>query len=320
MNPSLAHYQLLRRLRQQVRHHSGGASVIYLFSDYALANQWLTKELDAHLLARTMRLHILTPASAEQPPAALLQPILSSGSDSAGMHYWLALGEPALEWDAYRDRILARLNESRSVLVKNRAFIFLLLPAHFEGRAAAVAPDLWSVRGASHVVPPWLANEEHRSTSAGISHEPVRAQEDKQQAPAENLVLRRWQEQWNAWDRNRSQRLSPNLAWQLVDQLLEQQQLHQARAVAAQALEVSRQLKSLTDDAPQSLRDLSVSLNCVGDVARDLGQLEEARSAYQEALGLVQRLLKVLSSDRELAPFEESLRASLRQIDPSPGG
>ena len=63
-----------------------------------------------------------------------------------------------------------------------------------------------------------------------------------------------------------------------------------------------------------------MSLGNVGDVARDLGQLEEARCAYQEALGLVQRLLKVLSSDRELAPFEESLRARLRKIDPSPGG
>ena len=38
MNPSLAHYQLLRRLRQQLRHHSR-MDVVYLFSDYELANQ-----------------------------------------------------------------------------------------------------------------------------------------------------------------------------------------------------------------------------------------------------------------------------------------
>ena len=58
-----------------------------------------------------------------------------------------------------------------------------------------------------------------------------------------------------------------------------------------------------------------MSLERVGDVARDLGQFEEARTAYAESLDLVKRLRDVLASDRELAPFEQSLIARLQQID-----
>ncbi|MGH7059573.1 MAG: tetratricopeptide repeat protein, partial [Stellaceae bacterium] len=41
---------------------------------------------------------------------------------------------------------------------------------------------------------------------------------------------------------------------------------------------------------PQALRDLSVSLNNVGAVERDLGNLEAARAAYRESLDIARRL------------------------------
>ena len=53
----------------------------------------------------------------------------------------------------------------------------------------------------------------------------------------------------------------------------------------------------------------------MGNVARDLGQLEEACDAYREALELVRPLSEVLSGDRELAPFEASLASRLEQLD-----
>ena len=57
-----------------------------------------------------------------------------------------------------------------------------------------------------------------------------------------------------------------------------------ARAAYRESLELRRQLLSALGDAPQALRDLSVSLNKVGDVERDLGDLEAARAAYRESL------------------------------------
>ena len=43
-------------------------------------------------------------------------------------------------------------------------------------------------------------------------------------------------------------------------------------------------------DTLQALRDVSVSLNNVGGVERDLGNLEAARSAYRKSLELGRRL------------------------------
>ena len=336
MNPSLAHFQLLRRLRQQLRHHSR-MSVVYLFSDYELANQWLISELDAHLRARSMRLQVLRPASSSDLTTAVLEPLLSPNKGMTGMPCWLAMSEPHAEWDSYRDQVLARLNENRSVLGRNKSFIFLLLPANFEARAAEIAPDLWSVRSASHVVPPWRTGKEGGHANLKAPMPVVTAQGHGEPAPPEALVERRWKKQWDQWSRDRSQQLSPILAWQLVEQLLERHQPARAQVFAAQALDISRnapqsmrdlsvslnkagdvardlgqlekassayaeslqisrQLKTLTGDAPQSLRDLSVSLIMVGDVARELGQLEEARSAYAESLAL-HRQLKTLTGD-----------------------
>ena len=297
MNASLAHYQLLRRLRQQLRHHSH-MDVVYLFSDYELANQWLASELDAHLRARSMRLKVLRPASAGDLTTAVLESLLSPDKGMTGMPCWLAMSDPHAEWDAYRDKVLARLNENRSVLGRNKAFIFLLLPAHFEARAAEIAPDLWSVRSATHVVPPWRTGDEggHANLTIKAPMAVITAQGHSEPAPAEALVEQRWQKQWDQWSRDRSQQLSPILAWQLVEQLLERHQPARAQVFAAQALDISRQLKTLTGDAPQCLRDLSVSLERVGDVVRDLGQLEEARSAYAESLE-IRRERKTLTGD-----------------------
>ena len=295
MNPGLAHVQLLRRLRQQLRHHSR-MSLVYLFSDYELANQWLVSELDAHLRARSMRLQVLRPAAPSDLTTAVLDPLLSPDSGMTGMPCWLAMSEPHAEWDSYRDKVLARLNENRAVLGRNKSFIFLLLPAHFEARAAEIAPDLWSVRSASHVVPPWRTGEEggHANLKAPMPF--VTAKGHGEPAPVEALVEQRWKKQWDQWSRDRSQQLSPILAWQLVEQLLERHQPARAQVFAAQALDISRQLTTLTSDAPQSLRDLSVSLDNAGNVARDLGQLEEARSAYAESLE-IRRQLRTLTGD-----------------------
>ena len=299
MNPTLAHFQLLRRLRQQLR-HSAGLGVVYLFSDYALASQWLLTELDAHLRSKSQRLQVLKPVEPTDAPSLVLQPLLAPPDAVTGLSYWLAMAEPDQQWDAYRDTVLARLNENRSVLSRHRAFIFLLLPTRYESRAADVAPDLWSVRSASHVLAPWVGDgvvgRGHARLAAPSAQVASQGGRNMTLPLSLHLVLQRWQKQWTKWNRNRRLQLAPTLAWNLVDQLRENHRFDRAKVVAAQALTISRHLKTLTGDSPQSLRDLSVSLNKVGDVARDLGQLEDARSAYTESLA-IRRQFKALTGD-----------------------
>ncbi|MGB8960779.1 MAG: tetratricopeptide repeat protein [Pseudonocardiaceae bacterium] len=51
-------------------------------------------------------------------------------------------------------------------------------------------------------------------------------------------------------------------------------------------------------DTPQAQRDLSISLNNVGDVARDLGDLDTAATHYQQALDINRRLAQQLDTDQ----------------------
>ena len=66
-------------------------------------------------------------------------------------------------------------------------------------------------------------------------------------------------------------------------------------------------------DTPQALRDLSISLNQVGDVERDLGNLEAARAAYRESLDLCRRLREAVGDTpqalRDLSVSLEQCRA-----------
>ena len=59
-----------------------------------------------------------------------------------------------------------------------------------------------------------------------------------------------------------------------------------------EAVEIGRNLLSADDETPQALRDLSVSLNKVGDAHREAGELAAATSAHEESLGLCRRLLE----------------------------
>ena len=49
----------------------------------------------------------------------------------------------------------------------------------------------------------------------------------------------------------------------------------------AKSLDLRRRVRETVGDTPQTLRDLSVSLERVGDIERALGNLEAARALYR---------------------------------------
>ena len=63
-----------------------------------------------------------------------------------------------------------------------------------------------------------------------------------------------------------------------------------ARSAYRESLGLCRQLREAVGDTPQALRDLSISLDNVSRVERDLGNLEGARSAFRESLEIARRL------------------------------
>ena len=85
-----------------------------------------------------------------------------------------------------------------------------------------------------------------------------------------------------------------------------------SRSAYRESLELRRRLREARGDTPQALRDLSVSLDNVGQVERDLGNLEVARTAYRESLELRRRLARTFPDQpryqQELAFTEARLR------------
>ncbi|MEI7869509.1 MAG: hypothetical protein WCI11_16595, partial [Candidatus Methylumidiphilus sp.] len=73
-----------------------------------------------------------------------------------------------------------------------------------------------------------------------------------------------------------------------------------ARAAYRESLVLRRQLRDSLGDTPQALRDLSVSLNNVGKVEADLGNLEPARAAYRESLVLRRQLRQAFPDHAQL--------------------
>jgi tetratricopeptide (TPR) repeat protein len=83
----------------------------------------------------------------------------------------------------------------------------------------------------------------------------------------------------------------------LLDVLLELGRLYEARgegslatASYSEALALARRLRDQVGETPQTLRDLSISLDRVGDVRREVGDLAAAGAALEESLALARRL------------------------------
>jgi len=61
-----------------------------------------------------------------------------------------------------------------------------------------------------------------------------------------------------------------------------------------------RRLREVVGETPEVLRDLSISLNNVGDAARALGRVDEAEGHYAESLQIGRRLREVVGETPEV--------------------
>ena len=151
--PTADHLLLLRRLRRLLLRVQS-AQLLYLWGDDPRSLAWLQSELDRTLRARSRRLLAVPAASGGAPdvePAlrAVLQP--ERGAELFGI--WVALGDA--RGSQQRDWLLARLNERRAGLLAMARPVLLVGRGDAELAVAMVAPDLWSIRSASFVVPAW---------------------------------------------------------------------------------------------------------------------------------------------------------------------
>ena len=296
---------LLRHLEWQ----ADSFSVVFLFADVGptlALLEWLKRRLvlQGHLL-QTFE----APSSMVADPEAWLDSLLTKwpvlalkpGSLWALMHLQ---GNDRL-WDQARLRFLARVNERRFLLESQvKRPVVLVLPADFRDVARRTAPDLWHIRAASHVLlasrPPGRPAHANRAPSLALPGANNTASPSPKAAPEDSAgVVKAWR---SAAAKGAERQAFLPLAQAAVQALLQSGRSAEAAEVAAQALALARRHAQATDATPSatsSLRDVSVSLNRVGQVAVAQGEWGPAESAYRESLEIRRALVERLGGTPE---------------------
>ena len=283
--------RLLRHLEWQ-----SGFSIVFLFVEDGQAERlrlWLNQRLD--FAGRPI--HRVSPVEFPGEPGVFVERLLTLPPGlPVDVPVWVEAFEHSsdLVWNDARRVFLARLNERRFLLERDFGHaLVVLLPLGFRQEARNIAPDIWHVRAFSDdLAAPRLPEvpaggaSESGSKSAGLSRLPERAV--------------RAEREWERVRHHVPERINLALGWSAVDALCtEEGALHDAGTAAAEVLAAARARLANVPDEPGRLRDLSVSLNKVGQVAWARGALAEAEGAYRESLGLSRQLAERLGDTPE---------------------
>ena len=273
----------LERIWQNLRPHlewAQGFALAFLFAGHPQPVQFLRQRLEESLQLRTLRLTVLEEPSSPAELLRVVEQILAIRADPGRGPLWVELwrGTDEEGWPAARRQALHRLNERRTLLERDVGLpIVLILPQAERGRVYIDAPDLWAVRCFTADLP---APDPPVKVSGTAPSEEYAPAVGAPPSPAELEWAR-------LLDRTKDRtRLDLRDAFAAFESAIERGDLTAARATAYQTLDLSRERPKTDAETPQALRDLSISLDNVGRVEGDLGNLEAARTAYRESLEL----------------------------------
>lgn len=245
-----------------------GFGFYLVFGDDHRVSRRLQQRIEDATRLRSHLLQRVRPEAAEAAVEVVLKAAFPEGEDRR-FHDWraplwidLTTGPDDQAWEAARQQTLAALNRSRSALERGCPRpLFLQLPEAMAPAVVTWAPDLWSIRQFVAVLP----------------------HDDRIYVPAEAIDVKTFREE-------------------AVESSLKAERFHQEGALlsalesAREVVERFRVLRASVGDTPQTLRDLSVSLERLGDVELDAGNLLAATAAYRECLEL-DRLRRMRQGD-----------------------
>lgn len=273
-----------------------GFGLIFVFCSDARAKEALFRRADDLMRTRVRPFERLPARQADDLKNYLLPAAVNPAAAQVkmGMPLWLDLdGHPAdPQWDSARDEFLYRLNERRAGLTReNTRAVVLALPLDWIKRAAEAAPDLWTIRQPSvylepsgAAVRPAVASS---SATDGVTADNAHPMEHSvNTAKVLPLAVRRWQDSIKSrtaltvWD-----------SAEASDAALQAGHAAVALDIARQAVALIREAVGAYGKTPERLRELSVSISKLGDIALGLGRLDEAQTAYAEGERLSRELI-----------------------------
>ena len=240
-----------------------GFGLYLVFGDDERVTRELRQRLIDYTSFRARRLEIVRPETPDGAAREVLEAVFPATpvtTDAFAAPLWIELNTAPddARWRRARRDVLAALNQRRSAL--EQAFgrpLLLHLPLTMGPEIVTWAPDLWSVRQLILLLPE--TPPAHPPTTDGAElHTLAQRIDDEAEQEAEaghsEVALTRWRE----------------------------------------SVELKRRLRETLGDTPQTLRDLSVSLDRLGDAERERGRAEAAIEAYRESLDLRRQLRESL--------------------------
>ena len=212
------------------------------------------------------------------------------------------------EWIDARDVMLARINEHRDMMrFRLHRPVIIVLPGGFRQRLREIAPDLWSVR--NHSIDLDEIRSLHTEDGEVASAELDRGTPPPQLRNAEALLA-----EWNrVISRSTTGRDVLMAGDQAIRAALSLARVEQAHAIAADLLKIARQ-STASDTSQTALRDLSVSLNKVGDTAGRMGNLVDAEAACRENIMVLRRLSHAFPDIQEYRDMLRQAETSMQKL------
>ena len=241
--------------------------------------------------ARVTRLQPLIPEEPEQLLTQTLPELLRPPEykEAAKTPYWLDLSSRmSEEWKSARLNFLLRLNERREPLRKALSYPLILILPLAEAGIREMIPDLWSIRQFSLTTGPWVVPEAETDQSAAPSLQERHPVTDIYSTYNQS-VIREWERLKDKKSTDRGIFFAGDRAYRVYSAL---KQNDTAKEIADFLLDFSRGQIERIGETPESLRDLSVSLDNAGDIARAFGELDDARRLYEESLEISRKIIE----------------------------
>jgi len=289
---------------QQLRRHvewADGFALVFLFSSDPGVVSVFRERLRSTQRLRVSDVEVLRPERADTVTEAVMEGVRAPEEKYQQMDapWWIEINrapgdqESAAEWDDARMAALARLNEHRELLRRNLSRpCILIFPLDFVRSARETAPDLWSVRDLSLVLAPADVIELSPADTRFLTSAATRSGRMVGGADASSdPIVREWKRLRKRTPQVRKESLRNVLlaGWQAFDAAFGAGDHELAWRIATETLELARGGES---GGLETLRDVSVSLERVGDIARQRGDLEGAEQAYGESLDLGRRIVE----------------------------
>ncbi|MDR3570396.1 MAG: tetratricopeptide repeat protein [Syntrophobacteraceae bacterium] len=277
----------------EFRYHvewSRGFALIYLFSSYRAVTALFLSRLRDVCKNGVSAVQLIAAKDPERLAEAVLATLRDPPQKYADLAapIWIdAAASIDPRWLNGCDLLLARLNEHRDMLRANiRRAVVISLPGGYRKRAQEIAPDLWAVRNYSLDL-----NDIRPLEAVGAPETETVTVPEKSyipSIPSGEALLKEWARLSSLKATGRETMLA---GWRAAQAALALGRLADALRIAEATLGMARQAVTM-GQTETALRDLSVALDSVGDIASRRGDFEEAGAAYRESLEIRRTLRK----------------------------